>query len=97
MEAYLCGRGSLFRSILGHISHSNKPPLPDAQVGEGNGKEQIGPTPRGHSGEQALSNASLQAAQAYVTLTGSVTLATYPHVVPSTGDHTARAREDVLS
>src|SRR5215208_4571940 len=27
MEAYLWGRGSLFRSILALISHSNKPPL----------------------------------------------------------------------
>ena len=27
MEAYLGRRGSLFRSILAHISHSNKPPL----------------------------------------------------------------------
>ena len=27
MEAYLWGRGSLLRSILDHISHSNKPPL----------------------------------------------------------------------
>jgi hypothetical protein len=41
------------------------------------------------SRRQALSNASLQAAQAYVTLTGGITLATYPHAVPSTGDHTA--------
>src|SRR5215218_3090402 len=27
MEAYLWGRGSLFRSILALISHSNKPPV----------------------------------------------------------------------
>jgi hypothetical protein len=27
MEAYLWGLASLFRSILAHISHSNKPPL----------------------------------------------------------------------
>jgi hypothetical protein len=29
MEAYLWSRGSLFRSILAHISHSYKPPLED--------------------------------------------------------------------
>jgi hypothetical protein len=27
--------------------------LPDAQIGEGSGKDQIDPTPRWHSGEQA--------------------------------------------